>query len=157
MSLINLVDAILPLKSKIKQAEQDFNFTVYSFFVIYRFLNGLSILNTISYLFLFYQQILGNSDKIGFTASIKALDTNLCHDKSPIVPCFMLYSRFDYSLAVNFSLNLVMFIIIGQIAMIYRFNIYDRENRNKEVFEGSQYSISSKIFGDWDWSFKSLN
>ena len=70
----------------------------------------------------------------------------------------MLYSRFDYSLAVNFSFNLVVFVIIGQIAMIYRFNVYDRNNRNKEISGGgNQYSISSKIFGDWDWSIKSLN
>ena len=66
----------------------------------------------------------------------------------------MLYSAFDTKLGANFTFNLLGFILIAQVATIYRFYVYDRENQTKTIFEGSQYSISSKIFGDWDWNIK---
>jgi len=50
-----VIDFLTPHRKKIKRIQGEFNKSVSSFFVTYRFLNALSTFNFLAYLTLFYK------------------------------------------------------------------------------------------------------
>lgn len=119
-------DYVVPLSGKIKQIKFDFNPTGVSFFLIYKYLNGLSIANFIPYLYMFIIHNFYSSDQ-GLAASWKRMDHTILVEGS-FVPKFMLYSSFDSNMAVTYSTNLFLFILIGLIAIVYKFSSFDYED-----------------------------
>ena len=122
----------VPLSGKIKQIKFDFNPTGVSFFLIYKYLNGLSIANFIPYLYMFIIHNFYGSDK-GVIASLNLLDRSLVGGS--FVPKFMLYSSFNSDMAVLYSFNLFIFILIGLIAIVYKFSSFDYDDFMSRQFE----------------------
>ena len=120
-----IFELFVPLNNKIKQIRFDFNPTGVSFFLIYKYLNGLSIANFIPYLYMFIIHNFYGSDK-GIKASFALLDRTLV--KGTFVPKFCLYSAFDEKMALLYSFNLFIFILIGLIAIIYKFSSFDYDD-----------------------------
>lgn len=121
----DIFEMLVPLSGKIKQIKFDFNPTGVSFFLIYKYLNGLSIANFIPYLYMFIIHNFHGSDQ-GMIASYNMLDRGLV--TGSFVPKFMLYSAFDTNMAVLYSSNLFIFILIGLIAIIYKFSNFDYDD-----------------------------
>lgn len=70
------------------------------------------------------------------------------------IPCFTLYSSFGTEFASSYGLYLFIFILIGSIASIVRFAMFDYKSRYDQLFYDEKYFISRKIFNAWEWNIK---
>ena len=58
-------------------------------------------------------------------------------------------------MAVLYSFNLFIFILIGLIAIVYKFSSFDYDDFMSRQFEEQDFSISRKLMNGWDWDVNS--
>ena len=122
--------------------------SVASFFVIFRFLIALSLMNLVGLSFLIVRQLLSSSQSEIFS-SVQCGQTML--------PCFMVYSGFHENLSFNFSMNFLMFNLIGFFACLYQWRQHDKISAKNEVYNDGKYPISKLLFDGWIWSTNKLD
>lgn len=153
LGLLLTLDYLTPHRGKIARIEGEFVQSVASFFLTYRFLNALSVINLIAYLQLFYKQNFQALDGGSLMDSFNSIDhSKVCSTNQ--VPCFTLYSAFKTKDDASFSLNLFVFFFIVFISCLIKWVQFDYSSSKFEVFKAQKYQISAKIFNIWDWDIK---
>lgn len=116
---------------------------VASFFISYRFLNMLSMVNVICFSGLYYQQIWGpNSEEIN--------PSKICG----YLPCFVLYSGFNTKLGLRYATNIFFFLLIGNVSSLSRWIFVAKEDQKQQLYQDQNFPISKMIFNSWQWDFK---
>ena len=141
--LIQFFNIIIPFKGDIKFIKANYNTTTVLVFRIYRYLFLMSIFTSIIYLPLFIIHIikdnknLGKSCKYGF-------------------PCFLFYSSFNQSEALNMSVTYGVWLILYFICtMIYFFLLNSENNQQETYFQNNKnYAGGSYLFGSWNFNYK---
>lgn len=141
--LIQFFKFLLPFKTDIKFIKTNYNTTIQLVFRIYRYLFLMSIFTSIIFLPLIILHIikdkknLGKSCKYGF-------------------PCFLFYSSFNQSEALNMSVTYgVWFIFYFICSMVYYF-LLNSENIQQETYfqNNKNYAGGSYLIGSWNFNYK---
>ena len=135
----------MPLGHRIKRVKTIFNKAVSSFFITYRFLNSLAIINMLAYLGLLISHICEWDNKNG---SFTTLSNN------SIFPVFVLYSSFDTHHGASYSQHLFFFILIVTIASGIRWVLFDYDSKRNNIFYDQKNFFSRQVLNAWDWDIK---
>ena len=141
--LIKFFNILLPFKGDIKYIKQNYNTTVLLTFRIYRFFFLMSIFTTVIFLPLLILHILKVKKNLGAICKYN-------------FPCFLLYSSFKDSEALNMSVTYGVWIMFYFIcSMIYYF-LLNSENNQQEIYyqNNKNYSGSSYLFSSWNFNYK---
>ena len=141
--LIKLFNFLLPFNGDIKFIKENYNTTVLLAFKIYRFILLMSIFTAVIFLALLFLHIIEVKNDIG----------KLCKYG---FPCFLFYSSFQQSEALNMSVTYGVWIMFYFICtMIYYFLLSSENNRQELYFQNNKYYAGcSYLFSSWNFNNK---
>lgn len=141
--LIKLFKFLLPFNGDIKFIKENYNTTVLLAFRIYRFIFLMSIFTVIIFLALLFLHIIKIKNNIGKTCKYG-------------FPCFLFYSSFQQSEALNMSVTYGVWLMFYFICtMIYYFLLNSENNQQELYFQNNKnYGGCSYLFSSWNFNNK---
>jgi hypothetical protein len=146
--ILKVIDYLTPHRTRMPRIVAEFAKDVGSFFQTYRFLNMLSIVNLLAFLSLYAKQNFDFS-----TWEARELDReSLCG----FIPCFCLYSGFDPSLALAYSLHVFTFLLIGSVSSLLRQVQTSKADIEQNLYSDQKFPVAKMILNSWDWNLASF-
>ena len=141
--LIKLFNFLLPFNGDIKYIKENYNTTVLLAFRIYRFMFLMSIFTAIIFLALLFLHIIEVKNNIGKVCKYG-------------FPCFLFYSSFQPSEALNMSVTYGVWLMFYFICtMIYYFLLSSENNHQELYFQNNKYYAGgSYLFFSWNFNNK---
>lgn len=128
-----------PLNSSVAHVKKNYDSSVTSFFVLFRFLYLLSLIIAMAYGYLLINHLVQTKD----------FSTTCLYN---FVPCFLLYNSFGSGEAFGFTITLLGFLCVGFIFCLYQLVIQDRQTRIEAyLLQDGSKKFSKMFFNSPEW------